>query len=145
MKRANRCPYPPFPFPTYHPDTGTGTGYPNRTFVGLLAQPLFKQASRCLTPLHTCGLALHRSQPTTPTCADALFLHGQQAFRPLILIRAPVFLCCLLDSLTGCIPYAESGDLGAVFSTQHSRTKDTYQVQAVAVAQKRLSLGVAHA
>jgi hypothetical protein len=24
-----RCPYPPFPFPTYHPDTGTGSGKRN--------------------------------------------------------------------------------------------------------------------
>lgn len=32
MNRGNRCPYPPFPFPTYFPDTGTGSGYSNRTF-----------------------------------------------------------------------------------------------------------------
>jgi len=52
MNKANRCPYPPFPFPTYHPDTGTGSGYPNRTFVGPLAQPSGKQALQCLTPFH---------------------------------------------------------------------------------------------
>src|SRR5215208_7231255 len=23
----NQCPYPPFPFPTYYPDTGTGSDY----------------------------------------------------------------------------------------------------------------------
>src|ERR687897_3100242 len=51
--RFNQCPYPPFPFPTYHPDTGTGSEYSNRTLVGPLAQPLSNQASRRLTPLHT--------------------------------------------------------------------------------------------
>jgi len=41
------------PFPTYHPDTGTGCEYSNRTYVGPLAQPLSNQTSRLLTPLHT--------------------------------------------------------------------------------------------
>jgi len=48
MNRANRCSYPPFPFPTYYPDTGTGSDdfpYANRTFVGPFAQPLLKQTS----------------------------------------------------------------------------------------------------
>ena len=40
-----------------YPDTGTGSGYLDRTFVELLKQPLFKQALRRLTPLHTCDLA----------------------------------------------------------------------------------------
>src|SRR5215204_5531105 len=44
MNRANRCPYPPFPFPTITPDTGTGSGYPNRTFIGPLVQPLLELA-----------------------------------------------------------------------------------------------------
>jgi hypothetical protein len=42
-----------FPFLNYYPDTGTGSDYLNRTFVEPLAQPLFKQASRRLTPLYT--------------------------------------------------------------------------------------------
>ena len=41
-----------FPFPTYYPDTGTGSEDLNRTFVGPPAQPLLKQTSRCLTPFH---------------------------------------------------------------------------------------------
>ena len=49
----NQCPYPPFPFPTYYPDTGTGSEDSNRTLVGPLAQPLFKHTSQRLTPLHT--------------------------------------------------------------------------------------------
>jgi hypothetical protein len=49
----NQCPYPPFPFPTYYPDTGTGSEYSNRILVGPLAQPLSNQTSRLLTPLHT--------------------------------------------------------------------------------------------
>src|ERR671920_938453 len=36
----------------YHPDTGTGSEDSNRTLVGPPAQPLLKQASRRLTPLH---------------------------------------------------------------------------------------------
>src|SRR5918997_5306123 len=53
MNTGNRCPYPPFPFPTYYPDTGTGSCYPNRTCVGPLPQPLLKHTSQRLTPLHT--------------------------------------------------------------------------------------------
>ena len=48
----NQCPYPPFPFPTYYPDTGTGSEDSNRTLVGPLAQPLSKQTSQRLTRLH---------------------------------------------------------------------------------------------
>src|SRR5919112_3701509 len=59
-------------FPTYYPDTGTGSCYPNRTCVGLFVQPLFKQASRRLTMLHTCDLAVRWSQPANPTRANAL-------------------------------------------------------------------------
>jgi hypothetical protein len=61
MKTGNRCPYPPFPFPTYYPDTGTGSKDSNRTFVGPLTQPLFKHTSQRLTPLHT--LSPHSSSP----------------------------------------------------------------------------------
>ncbi len=39
MNRGNQCPYPPFPFPTYYPDAGTGSDYFHRTYVGLLGQP----------------------------------------------------------------------------------------------------------
>src|SRR5829696_3541707 len=53
LLRAYQCPYRPSPFPTYYPDTGTGSGHSNRTYVGPLAQPLFKHASRRLTLLHT--------------------------------------------------------------------------------------------
>jgi hypothetical protein len=145
MNRFHRCPYPPFPFPTYYLDTGTGSSCSNRTFVGPLVQPMFKQASRRLTPLHTCDLSTSWSQPDAPPRANALLPHGQQALCLLILIRAPVFLCCLLNSLTGCIPHAESGDLGTVFPTQHYRRWNTYQVQAVAITQQRSPLGVLHA
>jgi hypothetical protein len=51
--RLNRCPYPPFPFPTYYPDTATGSKYSNRTYVGPLTQPLLKHTPQRLTPLHT--------------------------------------------------------------------------------------------
>src|SRR5215204_2234762 len=61
-----------FPFPTYYPDTGTGSCYPNRTCVGPFVQPLFKQASRRLTMLHTCDLPVRWSQPANPTRANAL-------------------------------------------------------------------------
>src|SRR5215211_2909711 len=84
-------------------------------------------------------------EPASPTRANFLLPHGQQALYLLILIRAQVLLCSLLNSLTGHIPYAEPADLRAVFPTQHGRTRDTYQVQVVAVAQKRSSLGVVHA
>src|SRR5215211_8490273 len=53
MNTGNRCPYPPFPFPTYYLDTGTGSDCVNRTYVGLLAQPLSNQTSQSLTLLHT--------------------------------------------------------------------------------------------
>src|SRR5919112_662800 len=36
----------------YHPDTGTGSEDSNRTLVEPLAQPLSKQTSQPLTPLH---------------------------------------------------------------------------------------------
>jgi hypothetical protein len=134
-----------FPFPTYYPDTGTGSGHSNRIYVGPFGQPLSKQTSRRLTTLHACDLARHWSQPDAPTRAHALLPHGQQALYLLILIRAPVFLCCLLDCLTCRIPYAEPGDLGAVFPTQQCRTRGTYQIQAVAVTEQRSPLGVVHA
>src|SRR5918994_7552983 len=120
-------------------------GVLNRTFVGPLVQPLFKLASRHLTPLHACDLAVHWSQPDAPTRANALLPHSQQALYLLILIRAPVFLCCLLDCLTCRIPYAEAGDLCSIFPTQQCRTWDTYQVQAVAVTEQRSPLSVVHA
>src|SRR5215203_6542829 len=142
--RGYQCPYPPFPFPLF-PDTGTVSDCLNRTFVVPLAQPLFKQTSRRLTSLHACDLAVHWSQPDAPTRAHALLPHGQQALYFLILIRAPVFLCCLLDCLTCRIPYAEPGDLSAVFPTQQCRTRDTYQIQAVALTEQRSPLGVVHA
>src|SRR5215211_5867782 len=145
-RKGYQCPYPPFPFPPITPIRAPAlNGHPNRTFVGPLAQPLLKQASRRLTPLHACDLAVHWSQPDAPTRANALLPHGQQALYSLILIRAPVFPCCLLDCLTCRIPYAESGDLGSIFPTQQCRTWDTYQVQAVAVTEQRSPLGVVHA
>src|SRR5215208_7096049 len=92
LLRAYQCPYPPFPFPTYYPDTGTGSGHSNRIYVGPFGQPLSKQTLRRLTTLHACDLARHWSQPDGPTRAHALLPHGQQALYFLILIRAPVFL-----------------------------------------------------
>ncbi len=53
MNRGNRCSYSSFPFPHYYPDTGTGSEHLNRTCVVSPAQPLSKQTSRLLTPLHT--------------------------------------------------------------------------------------------
>src|SRR5918993_2208607 len=54
-----------FPFPTYYPDTGTGSCYPNRTCVGPLTQPLLKHTSQRLTPLHT----LYPTHPSyAPPC-----------------------------------------------------------------------------
>jgi hypothetical protein len=38
MNRGNQCPYPPF-LSHYYPDTGTGSEYLNRTYVGRLGQP----------------------------------------------------------------------------------------------------------
>jgi hypothetical protein len=70
-------------------------------------------------------------------------LHSQNPLDQLI--RALVFLRCLLDSLTGCIPYAEPGDLGSIFPTQQCRTRHAHQVQAVAVTEQRSPLGVVHA
>src|ERR671911_21899 len=54
LLRAYQCPYPPFPFPTYYPDTGTGSGHSNRIYVEPFGQPLSKQTSRRLTTLHAC-------------------------------------------------------------------------------------------
>jgi hypothetical protein len=54
MNTGNRCPYPPFPFPTITPIRAPALdGPPNRTFVGTLAQPLLKQTSQRLTLLHS--------------------------------------------------------------------------------------------
>jgi hypothetical protein len=63
----NRCPNPPFPFPTYYPDTGTGSDYLDRTLVEPLAQPHCKQASPRLTPLHTCDHAYMGASRTRST------------------------------------------------------------------------------
>src|SRR5215207_1313866 len=79
----------------------------------------------------------------TQVLRSAPTLHSQNPLDQLI--RAPVFLCCLLDCLTCRIPYAEPGDLGSIFPTQQCRTRDTYQVQAVAVTEQRSPLGVLHA
>jgi hypothetical protein len=59
-----RCPYPPFPFPTYHPDTGTGSGKRNRNLVNPCLQPPFKRGLQCLTLLHIgdTDAHLHQSQ-----------------------------------------------------------------------------------
>ena len=38
-----------FPFPTYYPDTGTGSEYLNRTFVSSFTQPSARQGLQCLT------------------------------------------------------------------------------------------------
>jgi hypothetical protein len=66
--RFNQCPYPPFPFPTYYPDTGTGSGYFNRTLVEPLTQPLSNQTSRLLTPLRTLSLRqIHIFNSSSPT------------------------------------------------------------------------------
>jgi hypothetical protein len=53
MNTGNRCSYSSFPFPTYYPDTGTGSEDSNRTYVGPLTQPLLKEASQRLMLLHT--------------------------------------------------------------------------------------------
>jgi hypothetical protein len=42
-----------FPFPTYYPDTGTGSEDSNRTYVGPLTQPLLKEALQRLMLLYT--------------------------------------------------------------------------------------------
>ena len=63
MNVANRCPYPPFPF-SITPDTGIGSDYLNRTFVGALAQPSVKQSLQCLTPFHI-------GKPAAPVAAIA--------------------------------------------------------------------------
>ena len=54
------------------------------------------------------------------------------------LICALVFLGCLLDNLTGRIAYAEPSDLAAIFRAQHDYARYAHQIQAVAVAEKRL-------
>jgi hypothetical protein len=58
------CSYPSFPFPTYHPDTGAGSGYRNRKPVGSCLQPSLKRGSKCLTLLHigNTDAHLHQSQ-----------------------------------------------------------------------------------
>src|SRR5215203_2899122 len=60
-----------FPFPTYYPDTGTGSCYPNRTCVGPLTQPLLKHISQRLTPLHTLSPLI---LPYVPPCSTLRLL-----------------------------------------------------------------------
>jgi hypothetical protein len=50
-------------FPHYYPDTGTGSEYLNRTFVGAFGQPLFKPTSQRLTPLHNLSPASESHLP----------------------------------------------------------------------------------
>jgi hypothetical protein len=74
-----RCPYPPFPFPTYHPGMGTGSGYRNRKPVGPCLQPSFKRGSKCLTLLHigNTDAHLHQSQYEQDDYQDQ-YRHHQQ-------------------------------------------------------------------
>src|SRR3712207_8787362 len=51
---------------------------------------------------------------------------------------------CLLDCLSGRIPYAKPGHLCAIFPAQYYHTRDTHQIQAIAVAQKRLPTYMVH-
>jgi hypothetical protein len=54
-----------FPFPTYYPDTGTGSEDSNRTYVGPLTQPLLKEASQRLMLLYTLSPLI---LPYVPPC-----------------------------------------------------------------------------
>src|SRR5215211_1956355 len=65
--------------PLITPDTGTGSGYLNRTFVGPFVQPHFKQGSQRLTLLHTCGLS-------TPEPPKDLFNSGGPSNGPVPLM-----------------------------------------------------------
>jgi hypothetical protein len=51
----------------HYPDTDTGFGFVNPTFVGSSVQPLYKQTSCRLTLLHSCDLSVHTSQTAAPT------------------------------------------------------------------------------
>jgi hypothetical protein len=61
------------------------------------------------------------------------------------LVRAPVFSRCPIDSVTGRLPHAEVGHLGAIVPTQHYQAELVNQIQVVAVAQKRVFFIVVHA
>ncbi len=58
-----RCPYPPFPFPTYYPDTGTGSARRNRNSVCSCLQPLTKRSLQCLTQFHIKEIHFHLRKP----------------------------------------------------------------------------------
>jgi hypothetical protein len=40
MNKGLPVPVSSFPFPHYYPDTGTGSNYLNRTYVGRIGQPI---------------------------------------------------------------------------------------------------------
>ena len=66
----------------------------------------------------TTSLWVSSSQRSRNSCSSSgspLTLHSQNPLH--LLIRTPVFLSGLLDCPTGRIPYAEPGDLGAIFPT----------------------------
>ncbi len=105
--------------------------------AGRISQSAFRLSITTPLGLVLPEVAEEGSSRSAPT------LHSQNPLDRLI--RALVFLCCLLDCLTCRIPYAESGDLGSIFPTQQCRTWDTYQVQAVAVTEQRSHLNVIHA
>jgi len=109
-----------FPFPHF-PDTGTGPQYPDRTIVGFLVQHPFTRASWDLTPLYAYDIALQ---------------HDQETLR--LLVLALVFPRCPLYCLARRVPHAELGDFGPVVSAKYYQAEVVYQVQVVAVAQKRL-------
>ena len=72
-----------FSFPTYYPDAGTGFEDSNRTYVGPLAQPLFKQTSQPITLLHMLSPLIpsfappcRMPRPSLETYTDMRLAHG---------------------------------------------------------------------
>jgi hypothetical protein len=110
------------------PHTGTGSHYADPILVGFLTQHPFKRASRDFTPFCIYDFALQ---------------HDQQTLR--LLILALVFPSCPLYCLACRVPHAELGDLGSVVPAQHYQTGVVYQIQVVAVAEKRFFPIAVHA
>ena len=52
-----------FPFPTYYPDTGTGSYHPNRTLDSSWVQPLVKRDAQRLTLFNTGEVEPRLHQP----------------------------------------------------------------------------------
>ena len=130
-----------FPFPTYYPDTGTGSGYLHRTLVGPLAQPLSKQTSQRLTRLHILSPRQnHICHSSSPTCLHLGELAEEVWDRVVDIDLRGVFLCMKHE-----IPLMLEQGGGAIVNTSSGAGVKGFPRGAAYVAAKHGVIGLTRA